>query len=83
MKIDTTGKFGGRGIVINIKDNELHHHRAHRRYAGLEQVFAHIYRIVEEIDKESTKGLYAVEAVAKMRGRGSTVNLDDLQRRGF
>ncbi|MEK6705951.1 MAG: S41 family peptidase [Bdellovibrionota bacterium] len=82
MKIDTSGKFGGLGIEIGMKDNILtviapiDDTPAWR--AGLKPSD----RIVK-INDESTKGMTLVEAVSKMRGKkGTSVNLS-IYRDGF
>lgn len=75
MKIDTSGKFGGLGIEIGMKDNVL------TVIAPIEDTPAWKAGVkpndrIVKIDGESTKGLTLVEAVAKMRGKkGSGVTL--------
>jgi carboxyl-terminal processing protease len=71
MKIDTSGKFGGLGIEIGMKDNVLTViapiEDTPAWHAGLKPND----RIVK-INGESTKGMTLVEAVAKMRGKPKT-----------
>ncbi|MEN9723879.1 MAG: hypothetical protein RJB38_1865 [Pseudomonadota bacterium] len=75
MKIETSGKFGGIGIEIGMKDNVL------TVITPIEDTPAWRVGIkpndrIVKIDQESTKGLTLVEAVAKMRGKkGSAVTL--------
>lgn len=75
MKIDTSGRFGGLGIEIGMKDNVL------TVVAPIEDTPAWKAGIkpndrIVKIDGESTKGLTLTEAVAKMRGKkGSSVML--------
>jgi len=82
MKIDTSGKFGGLGIEIGMKDNILtviapiDDTPAWR--AGLKPND----RIVK-INSESTKGMTLVEAVAKMRGKKGTDVTLAIYRDGF
>jgi carboxyl-terminal processing protease len=82
MKIDTSGKFGGLGIELGIKDSIL------TVIAPIEDTPAWKAGIqpndrIVKIDGESTKGLTLVEAVAKMRGKkGSDVVLG-IYREGF
>ncbi|MDR3607378.1 MAG: S41 family peptidase [Oligoflexia bacterium] len=71
MKIDTTGKFGGLGIEIGMKDSIL------TVIAPIEDTPAWKSGLkpndrVVKIDNESTKGMTLVEAVSKMRGKSGT-----------
>ncbi len=82
MKIDTTGKFGGLGIEIGMKDNVL------TVIAPIEDTPAWRAGLkpndrIVKINDESTKGMTLVEAVSKMRGKkGSKVTLH-VYRDGF
>jgi carboxyl-terminal processing protease len=75
MKVDTSGKFGGVGIEIGLKDGIL------TVVSPIEDTPAYRAGIkagdkILKINGESTKGLSLVEAVAKMRGKkGSDVGL--------
>ncbi len=82
MKIDTSGKYGGLGIEVGIKDEVLtvivpmEESPAWR--AGIQPGD----RIVR-INGESTKGYSLSEAISKMRGKnGSSINLT-LYRKGW
>jgi carboxyl-terminal processing protease len=75
MKIDTTGKFGGLGIEIGMKDSILTVIAPIEDTPAWKAGLKPNDRIVK-IDNESTKGLTLVEAVSKMRGKsGSKVVL--------
>lgn len=82
MKVDTSGKFGGVGIEISLKDAVL------TVVSPIEDTPAHKAGIkagdkVLKINGESTKGMNLVEAVAKMRGKkGSPVSVT-IWRQGF
>ncbi|HTL11638.1 MAG TPA: S41 family peptidase [Bdellovibrionota bacterium] len=82
MKVDTSGKFGGLGIEIGMKDNVL------TIIAPIEETPAWYAGIrpgdrIVKIDGKSTKGLSLYEAVANMRGAdGSKVTLT-IYRKGF
>ncbi len=82
MKVDTSGKFGGLGIEIGIRDNVL------TIIAPIEDTPAWRAGLkpgdrIVKIDGESTKGMNLVEAVSKMRGkRGSDVTIS-IYRKGF
>jgi carboxyl-terminal processing protease len=75
MKIDTSGKFGGLGIEIGMKDNILTIISPIEDTPAWKAGLKPNDRIVK-INKESTKGMSLVEAVNKMRGKkGSNVTL--------
>lgn len=82
MKIDTTGKFGGVGIEVGMKDEVL------TVLAPLEDSPAWKAGVlpgdkIVKINGESTKGYSLSEAVTKMRGKnGSQVTLT-LYRKGW
>lgn len=82
MKIDTSGKFGGLGIEIGMKDNVLTViapiEDTPAWHAGLKPND----RIVK-INSESTKGMTLVEAVSKMRGKKGTDVTLSIYREGF
>lgn len=75
MKIDTSGKFGGLGIEIGVKDNVL------TVIAPIEDTPAWKAGVqpgdrIVKINGESTKGMNLMDAVSKMRGKkGSEVKL--------
>jgi len=71
MKIDTSGKFGGLGIEIGMKDNILTIIAPIEDTPAWKAGLKPNDRIVK-IDGESTKGLNLVEAVNKMRGKKGT-----------
>ncbi|OFZ22377.1 MAG: hypothetical protein A2X94_00060 [Bdellovibrionales bacterium GWB1_55_8] len=82
MKIDTSGKFGGLGIEIVVKDNIL------TVVAPIEDTPAWKAGIkandkIVKINGESTKGMNIVEAVAKMRGAKGTPVVLSVYRPGF
>src|SRR5205085_8780090 len=71
MKVDTSGKFGGLGIEIGVKDNIL------TVVAPIEDTPAWRAGLkpndrIVKINGESTKGMNLVEAVTKMRGKPHT-----------
>ena len=68
MKIDTSGKFGGLGIEIGMKDNILTVISPIEDTPAWKAGLKPNDRIVK-IDSESTKGMTLVEAVSKMRGK--------------
>ncbi len=68
MQIDTTGKFGGLGIEIGMKDNILTILAPIEDTPAWKAGLKPNDRIVK-INKESTKGMNLVEAVSKMRGK--------------
>ena len=82
MKIDTSGKFGGVGIEVGMKDEVL------TVLAPLEDSPAWKAGVlpgdkIVKINGESTKGYSLSEAVTKMRGKnGSVVNLT-IYRKGW
>lgn len=82
MKIDTSGKFGGLGIEIGMKDNIL------TIIAPIEDTPAWKAGLkpgdrIVKINKESTKGMTLVEAVSKMRGKKGTDVTLAIYRDGF
>lgn len=82
MEVDTSGKFGGLGIEIGMKDNIL------TVIAPIEDTPAWRSGIkpndrIVKINKESTKGMSLSDAISRMRGKkGSTVILT-IYREGF
>jgi carboxyl-terminal processing protease len=75
MKIDTSGKFGGLGIEIGMKDNVLTVVAPIEDTPAWKAGLKPNDRIVK-INGETTKGMTLTEAVAKMRGKkGTDVNL--------
>ncbi|MBC7691541.1 MAG: PDZ domain-containing protein [Methylotenera sp.] len=82
MKIDTSGKFGGLGIEIGMKENVL------TVIAPIEDTPAWKAGIkpndrIVKINGESTKGMTLVEAVAKMRGKNGADVVLTIYRDGF
>jgi carboxyl-terminal processing protease len=71
MKIDTSGKFGGLGIEIGMKDNVLTVVAPIEDTPAWKAGLKPNDRIVK-INGESTKGMTLTEAVAKMRGKKGT-----------
>ncbi|MCM2324279.1 MAG: S41 family peptidase [Oligoflexia bacterium] len=71
MKVDTSGKFGGLGIEIGVKDNILTVISPIEDTPAWKAGLKSNDRIVK-IDSESTKGMNLVEAVNKMRGKKGT-----------
>lgn len=71
MKIDTSGKFGGLGIEIGMKDNILTVISPIEDTPAWKAGLKPNDRIVK-INSESTKGMNLVEAVSKMRGKKGT-----------
>ena len=71
MKIDTSGKFGGLGIEIGMKDNVLTVIAPIEDTPAWKAGLKPNDRIVK-INNESTKGMTLVEAVSKMRGKKGT-----------
>jgi len=71
MKTETSGKFGGLGIEIGLKDGILTImspiEDTPAWNAGLKP-----YDRIVKINKESTKGMNLIEAVSKMRGKKGT-----------
>lgn len=82
MKIDTSGKFGGLGIEIGMKDNVLTVIAPIEDTPAWKQGLKPNDRIVK-IDSESTKGMTLVEAVSKMRGKKGTPVTLSIYREGF
>jgi carboxyl-terminal processing protease len=82
MKIDTTGKFGGLGIEIGMKDNILTVIAPIEDTPAWKSGLKPNDRIVK-IDSESTKGLSLVEAVSKMRGKSGTKVVLSVYRDGW
>ena len=82
MKTDTSGKFGGLGIEIGMKDNILTVVSPIEDTPAWKAGIKAGDRIVK-IDKESTKGMTLVEAVAKMRGKKGTAVILSIYREGF
>lgn len=75
MKVDTSGKFGGLGIEIGVRDNILTIVAPIEGTPAWKAGLQPGDRIVK-INGKTTKGMTLVEAVAQMRGsRGSKVNL--------
>jgi carboxyl-terminal processing protease len=82
MQTETSGKFGGIGIEIGMKDNVLTVVSPIEDTPAWKAGIKPNDRIVK-INGESTKGMTLVEAVAKMRGeKGSAVKLG-IFREGF
>src|SRR5271154_104443 len=82
MKIDTSGKFGGLGIEIGMKDNVLTVISPIEDTPAWKAGLKPNDRIVK-ISDESTKGMPLTEAVSKMRGKkGTSVKLS-IYREGF
>jgi carboxyl-terminal processing protease len=82
MKIDTSGKFGGLGIEIGVKDSLL------TVIAPIEETPAWKAGLrpddrILKIDNETTKGMTLVEAVSKMRGKPKTSVKLNIFREGF
>jgi carboxyl-terminal processing protease len=82
MKIDTTGKFGGLGIEIGMKDSILTVISPIEDTPAWKAGLKPNDRIVK-IDNESTKGLTLVEAVSKMRGKSGTKVVLSVYRDGW
>jgi carboxyl-terminal processing protease len=82
MQTETSGKFGGLGLEIGMKDNVLTVVSPIEDTPAWKAGLKPNDRIVK-INGESTKGMTLVEAVAKMRGeKGSAVKLG-IYREGF
>ena len=82
MKIDTSGKFGGVGIEVGMKDEIL------TVLAPLEDSPAWKAGIlpgdkIVKINGESTKGYSLSEAITKMRGKNETTVLLTIYRKGW
>ncbi|MDI6785274.1 MAG: S41 family peptidase [bacterium] len=75
MKVETSGKFGGLGIVISIKDDKL------TVISPIEDTPAHKIGIqagdiITKIEGDSTKGITLHESVRKLRGcKGTEVTI--------
>ena len=82
MQIDTSGKFGGLGIEIGMKDNILTVLAPIEDTPAWKAGLKPNDRIVK-INSESTKGMNLVEAVSKMRGKPKTDVLLSIYRDGF
>ncbi len=82
MKIDTSGKFGGLGIEIGMKDSLLTIIAPIEDTPAWKAGLKPNDRIVK-ISKESTKGMTLVEAVSKMRGKKGTPVTLSIYRDGF
>ncbi len=75
MKIETSGKFGGIGIEIGMKDNMLSVVTPIEDTPAWKAGIKPNDRILK-IDRESTKGMTLADAVAKMRGKkGQAITL--------
>jgi carboxyl-terminal processing protease len=68
MQIDTSGKFGGLGIEITIKDNILTIVTVLENTPAWKEGLKVMDRIIK-IDNETTDGMSLTEAVSKMRGK--------------
>ncbi len=82
MKIDTSGKFGGLGIEIGMKDSILTVIAPIEDTPAWKAGLRPNDRIVK-INNESTKGMTLVEAVSKMRGKKGTPVSLTIYRDGF
>ena len=82
MQVDTSGKFGGLGIEIGMKDNILTILAPIEDTPAWKAGLKPNDRIVK-INGESTKGLNLVEAVSKMRGKPKTDVTISIYRDGF
>jgi carboxyl-terminal processing protease len=82
MQVDTSGKFGGLGIEIGMKDNILTILTPIEDTPAWKAGLKPNDRIVK-INNESTKGLSLVEAVSKMRGKPKTNVTLSVYREGF
>lgn len=82
MQIDTSGKFGGLGIEIGMKDNILTILSPIEDTPAWKAGLKPNDRIVK-INSESTKGMNLAEAVSKMRGKPKTDVLLSIYREGF
>jgi carboxyl-terminal processing protease len=81
MRVDTSGKFGGLGIEIGVRDNVL------TVISPIEDTPAWNLGIkpgdrVVKIGGESTRGMSLVEAVQKMRGKKGSEVVLSLYRKG-
>jgi carboxyl-terminal processing protease len=82
MKVDTSGKFGGLGIEIGMKENVLTVISPIEETPAWKAGLKPNDRIVK-INNESTKGMTLVEAVSKMRGKKGTDVTLAIYRDGF
>ncbi len=82
MQIDTSGKFGGLGIEIGMKDNILTILAPIEDTPAWKAGLKPNDRIVK-INNESTKGMNLVESVSKMRGKPYTNVTLSIYRDGF
>ncbi len=82
MKVDTSGKFGGLGIEIGMKDNVLTVIAPIEDTPAWKAGLKPNDRIIK-INGESTKGMTLVEAVSKMRGKKGTEVKLTIYREGF
>jgi carboxyl-terminal processing protease len=82
MKVDTSGKFGGLGIEIGMKDNVLTVISPIEDTPAWKAGIKSGDRLVK-ISGESTKGMNLVEAVAKMRGKKGSEVVLSLYREGW
>ncbi len=82
MQTDTSGKFGGLGIEIGMKDNILTVLAPIEDTPAWKAGLKPNDRIVK-INSESTKGMNLMEAVNKMRGKPKTEVVLSIYREGF
>ena len=82
MQTDTSGKFGGVGIEIGMKDNILTILAPIEDTPAWKAGLKPLDRIVK-INTESTKGMNLMEAVSKMRGKPRTDVTLSIYREGF
>lgn len=82
MKIDTSGKFGGLGIEIGMRDSVLTVVAPIEDTPAWKAGLQPNDRIVK-IDGTSTKGLNLTEAVTKMRGKKGTKVILSVYRKGW
>jgi carboxyl-terminal processing protease len=82
LQVETTGKFGGLGIYITIRDDKLMVQSpipdTPASRAGLKA-----YDWIQKIDGESTKGLVIEDAMGKLRGVPGTRVTVSIMRDGF
>jgi len=79
MKIETSGKFGGIGIEIGMKDNMLTVVTPIEDTPAWKAGIKPNDRILK-IDGESTKGMTLADGVARMRGKKGEHHFDDRKR---
>mgnify|MGYP001558087222 CR=1 FL=1 len=82
MKIDTSGKFGGLGVEIGMKDNVLTVITPIEDTPAWKAGLKPSDRIIK-INDESTKGMSLTEAVSKMRGKKGSEVVLSIYRDGF